>query len=133
MVAREEREVAGEVESVDDNDVARVLLGEDQEEWFIPTDMLPDGIAPGDRVRFTTQHGRLVVIGMADSAPEERSIEDRLSRPISSMKTSEFELADLRSARMEAVGVAASSSAGVTAPVTPRPPARTRASRQRRW
>jgi hypothetical protein len=132
LVATEEREVAGEIEGVDDNDVARVLLGDDQEEWFIPMDMLPPGAAAGDRVRFTSQDGRLVVIGMAESAPEERSIEDRLSRPLNSMRTSEFEVSDLRAARAQAVG-AASVPTKVTVPEGPRPPGRTRASRQRKW
>ncbi|MBI2704479.1 MAG: hypothetical protein HYX32_04210 [Actinobacteria bacterium] len=135
-----QREVAGRIEGVDANDVARVLLGNEQEEWFIPTDMLPVGAGVGDRVRFTKQDGRLVVIGMAAGVPEERSIEDRLSRPISAKRTSEFEMSELRAARalaLDAVGAPGAAgvptAAEVKEPEAPRPPARTRASRQRRW
>lgn len=125
----EEREVLGVVDGIDGDSVARVLIGDDQEEWFFPLNMLPTGVEEGEGLRFTDQAGRYVVIGRVDIVRATPSIEDRLSRPLNTKKTAEVDLDDLRLARAQVVAEPAAASS----PETPRPPARTRASRQRRW
>jgi hypothetical protein len=133
----DEREVAGFVDSVDDEGVARLLLGTEDEEWFFPLHMLPPGTSAGDTIRFTDRSGHLVVIGKVD-APHGRSIEERLSRRLTK-HTAELDLEELEAMKAawrepmdEDLAVTAGAGA-VSGPATPRPPVRTRASRQRRW
>ncbi len=124
-----DREVLGTVVGIDGDSVARVLIGEDQEEWFFPLNMLPDRVCEGDTLRFAEQAGRYAVIGKIRLAQAAPSIEDRLSRPLNTMRTAELDAAELQLAKAQAAADPAShADAG-----PPRPPTRIRASRQRRW
>lgn len=92
--------VTGVVADID-NDLARVLIGDDQvqqEEWFFPMQTLPPGTKPGVDILFTERDGRFMAIGFARVAGHtaERSIEDRLARPISARRTNEVRVSDLR-------------------------------------
>ena len=128
MLVDEQRELAGSVEAIDENGVARVLIGPAEEEWFFPLDLLPDGVATGAVVRFADRDGRLIVVGMADMPVPTQSIEDRLSRPLSTKRTAEYEAGELRKAARTAAKPAT-----ITDREAAPAPVRTRASRQRRW
>jgi len=117
-------ELAGTVESIDGRGVARVLIGPTEEEWFFPTDLLPDGTCEGDVVRLADREGKLIVVGLGDRPVSARSIEDRLSRPLNSKRTEEHDADELR--------VVAEAGA-VTDREAPPAPGRTRPSHQRRW
>ncbi len=87
--------VEGEVVGVD-QDLARVLIGDLQEEWFFPLAMLPAGTRVGSDILFTALDGRYSPLGFARGGhTSERSIEDRLSRPLSARRTGEIRRSDL--------------------------------------
>ena len=87
--------VSGEVVGVD-QDLARVLIGDQQEEWFFPLAMLPAGARVGSDILFTEHDGRYNPLGFARVGhTSERSIEDRLSRPLSARRTGEIRRSDL--------------------------------------
>jgi hypothetical protein len=87
--------VSGVVDEID-NDLARVLIGDDQAEWFFPLSTLPPGAKVGSDILFSTDNGRYAVIGFARGAAfsNDRSIEDRLSRPLSRRRTLEMHVSD---------------------------------------
>lgn len=123
-----ERELAGSVEAVDQNGVARVLIGPAEEEWFFPLDLLPEGTDAGDVIRFADRDGRYIVVGKAEVPVPTLSIEDRLSRPLNTKRTAEFEAGEL-----QAMARSAAKPATITDRAATPAPVRTRASRQRRW
>jgi hypothetical protein len=90
---------SGTVVDIDEG-LARVLIGPDDEEWFFPLTTLPPGSGVGTAIMFTRHDGRYTVLGLARSATTsvERSIEDRLSRPISMRRTADIQASDLRAA-----------------------------------
>ena len=83
-------------------ELARVLIGDDEEEWFFPMATMPDGVKQGSDLLFTRQRdGRFAVLGFARTAGHTAgpsSIEDRLARPLSRFRTSDVRAADLRAA-----------------------------------
>ena len=83
----------GVVASID-QDLARVLIGDAESEWFFPMQTLPAGVKVGSDLLFTEHDGRYSVLGFARSAGHtaERSIEDRLRRPISQRRTLDMHL-----------------------------------------
>lgn len=89
--------VVGIIEEMEDG-VARILIGPSREEWWFPTTMLPVHIKAGDHLDFEPEGGRYLVLGptVTDDDAHQRSIEDRLSRPLSARKTSQVEAKDLR-------------------------------------
>lgn len=84
--------VVGTITDIDDG-VARILIGSSEEEWWFPTTMLPRSVRAGDSLDFAPEGGRYLVLGasMADDETRNRSIEDRLSRPLSAKKTEQVE------------------------------------------
>jgi len=89
--------VTGVVDSVE-QDLACVLIGPTDEEWFFPVSTLPDGAAEGDVIGFVETDGRYVAKGFAGPRQTENSIESRLSRGINKRRTTEMRLTDLRAA-----------------------------------
>jgi hypothetical protein len=93
--------VSGVVVEIE-NELARVLVGDDEDEWFFPVATMPDGAKVGSDLLFTRQRdGRLAVLGFARTAGHTSgptSIEDRLARPLSRFRTTEVRAADLRAA-----------------------------------
>jgi len=83
-----------------ENELARVLVGDDEDEWFFPVTTMPEGAKVGSDLLFTRQRdGRLAVLGFsrrAGHSSEPTSIEDRLARPLSRFRTTELRAADLR-------------------------------------
>lgn len=88
--------VSGLVDQVD-NGVARVLIGEQQEEWFYPLSTLPAGTDVGTCIWFRRQDSHWVSMGLASEAPTAtvRTMEDRLYRQ-QRRQTLEMPLAELR-------------------------------------
>ena len=84
----------GVVASID-QDLARVLIGANEEEWFFPMQTLPAGTEVGSKVVFVLVDGRYAAHSLAGSRNTNRAIEDRLSRPLSLRKTADFRTADL--------------------------------------
>lgn len=97
MDASAEVPVTGVVESIE-QDLARVLIGPTEDEWFFPLSTLPDGAAEGDVVGFIETDGRYAADGFAGPRQTENSIESRLSRGINKRRTTEMRLTDLRAA-----------------------------------
>lgn len=89
--------VTGVVDSVE-QDLARVLIGPAEEEWFFPLTTLPEGAGEGDVVGFVEVDGRYVADGFAGPRQSENSIESRLSRGINKRRTTEMNRSDLRAA-----------------------------------
>lgn len=89
--------VSGVVERIDD-DLARVLVGPTEDEWFFPIATLPDGTVEGNVIAFHEVDGRLVADGFVGSRQTENSIEERLSRGINRRRTAEMSRADLKAA-----------------------------------
>lgn len=89
--------VAGTIMDMEDG-VARILIGPRDEEWWFPTTMLPLHVRAGDALDFASEGGRYLVIGasMTDDDARNRSIEDRLSRPLSAKKTEQVDARALR-------------------------------------
>ncbi len=87
-----ESAVEGVITSIEDG-LARVLIGEAQEEWFFPVEMLPSDSEPGICLMFAEQDGRYQPLGKTKVAPAARvrSIEERLQRKISTRKTGEVD------------------------------------------
>lgn len=77
-----------------ENELARVLIGDEQEEWFFPTTTLPEGAKVGSDLLFTRQRdGRYAVLGFSRTAAYAAgptSIEDRLARPLSKFRASDL-------------------------------------------
>src|SRR4051794_27983363 len=90
-------EVTGVVAGIDD-DLARVLIGPAEEEWFFPVATLPAGTVEGNALSFESTDGRYVATGFVGSRQTENSIEERLSRGINRRRTTEMRLSDLRAA-----------------------------------
>jgi hypothetical protein len=84
-----------------EHDLARVLIGPMDEEWFFPMQTLPDGTGVGTAITFTEVNGRYTAMGLARSATTsiDRSIQDRLSRPLSQRRTADLQAADIAAAR----------------------------------
>ncbi|MCX7621858.1 MAG: hypothetical protein N2037_13560 [Acidimicrobiales bacterium] len=82
--------VEGVIASID-RGLARVLIGENQEEWYFPIEMLPDDSEPGTCLMFAAHEGRYQPLGKTEVAPavKVRSIEERLQRKIAVRKTGE--------------------------------------------
>jgi len=95
--------VTGVVDSID-QDLARVLIGEAEEEWFFPVSTLPDGVVEGDVVGFVESEGRFVADGFVGPRQTGNSIESRMSRGINKRRTTEIRRSELRSAIDEAKG-----------------------------
>lgn len=89
--------VSGVIDSID-ADLARVLIGPGEDEWFFPLAMLPGGVVEGNVVAFVESEGRYVAEGFAGTRQTENSIEERLSRGINKRRTTEMRLSDLRAA-----------------------------------
>lgn len=89
--------VIGTITDLEDG-VARILIGARREEWWFPTSMLPAKVRPGDVLDFEPCEGRYLVLGPSVQADAltSRSIEDRLSRPLSSKKTDRVHARGLR-------------------------------------
>ena len=90
--------VTGTITDLEDG-VARILIGPRKDEWWFPTSMLPVKSRPGDVLDFEPCDGRFLVLGpsVQADAVSSRSIEERLSRPLSSKKTERVTLRGLRS------------------------------------
>lgn len=99
MAAEARDAVSGTVVDVE-QEIARVLIGPDDEEWYFPLQSLPAGSGIGTAITFTHENGRYAALGLARSATTsvERSIEDRLSRPLSMRRTADLQAADVRAA-----------------------------------
>lgn len=89
--------VPGTVEGID-GDLARVLIGPDEDEWFFPLATLPEGVVVGNVVAFTEDDGRFVADGYVGTRQTENSIEERLSRSINRRRTAEMSRTDLQRA-----------------------------------
>jgi hypothetical protein len=89
--------VSGVVDSIDD-DLARVLIGPGEEEWFFPIATLPDGVVEGNVLELHEADGRYVADGFVGTRQTENSIEERLSRGINRRRTAEMRRSDLRAA-----------------------------------
>lgn len=85
-----ESAVEGVIASIEDG-LARVLIGEAQEEWFFPIEMLPSDCEPGICLMFVEQDGRYQPLGKTKVAPavKVRTIEERLHRKITARRTRE--------------------------------------------
>jgi len=77
-----------------------VFIGVQREEWFFPLETLPAGAEVGREVWFTLQHGRYVALNLASPSVRdaERSITDRLNRPMSIRRTGEMRRVELAEA-----------------------------------
>jgi hypothetical protein len=78
--------VVADIEVVaDEPTVARVLIGDDEAEWYFPMSLLPEGVQVSDDLLFAAEDGRFSAVGFArvSGHSTERSIEERLSRPLS--------------------------------------------------
>ncbi len=95
--------VTGVVDSID-QDLARVLIGTAEEEWFFPVTTLPEGAVEGDVVGFVESEGRFVADGFVGPRQTGNSIESRMARGINKRRTTEIRRAELRSAIDEAKG-----------------------------
>ena len=89
--------VSGVIDSIE-ADLARVLIGPGEEEWFFPLSTLPEGVVEGNVVAFVEAEGRYVAEGFVGTRQTENSIEQRLSRGINKRRTTEMRLSDLRAA-----------------------------------
>jgi hypothetical protein len=89
--------VSGVVEGIE-GDLARVLIGPAEQEWFFPVDTLPEGVVVGNVVAFVEQGGRYVADGYIGTRQTEDSIEQRLARGINRRRTQELRKGDLRAA-----------------------------------
>jgi hypothetical protein len=89
--------VPGVVDGID-GDLARVLIGPDEAEWFFPLATLPEGVVVGNVVAFVDDGGRYVADGFVGTRQTENSIEERLSRSINRRRTAEMSRADLQRA-----------------------------------
>ena len=87
-----------------DGDLARVLIGPDEEEWFFPVATLPEGVVVGNAVAFVDEGGRYVADGYVGSRQTEDSIEQRLSRSINRRRTAQVDRDDLRRAIDDSAG-----------------------------
>lgn len=81
-----------------EHDMARILIGPGQEEWYFPIEILPEGSGVGTELLFSSDNGRYSVLGLSRTAEKGvgRSIEDRLSRPLSLRKTADLKMSDLQ-------------------------------------
>ena len=95
--------VSGVVDSIE-GDLARVLIGPGEEEWFFPLSTLPDGAVVGNEIAFVDGDGRYVADGFVGTRQTENSIEERLSRKINRRRTVEMQRSDLRAAIDEVDG-----------------------------
>jgi len=89
--------VSGVIDSID-ADLARVLIGPGEDEWFFPLATLPEGVVEGNVVAFVEAEGRYVAEGFVGTRQTENSIEQRLARGINRRRTTEMGRADLRAA-----------------------------------
>lgn len=89
--------VSGTVVDIE-HDLARVLIGDREDEWFFPMQTLPEGTHVGTAVLFTEENGRYTALGLARSGSTsvDRSIEDRLANRLLLRKTADFRMSDLR-------------------------------------
>jgi len=95
--------VSGVVDSIE-HDLARVLIGPAEDEWFFPLATLPDGADIGNLIAFSEVDGRFVADGFFGPQETDNSIESRLSRGINRRRTTEMQRTDLRAAIDEANG-----------------------------
>jgi hypothetical protein len=95
--------VTGVVDSIDD-DLARVLIGTAEEEWFFPVATLPDGVVEGDVVGFVESEGRYVADGFVGPRQTGNSIESRMARGINKRRTTEIRRSELKAAIDDAKG-----------------------------
>lgn len=89
--------VLGHVDRIDDG-MARVFIGDHEEEWFFPLGTLPDGANAGSEVHFSLEDGRYVALSLASVGESERSITDRLNRPMNVRRTGEMRRVELQAA-----------------------------------
>ena len=93
-----ETTIPGVVDRIDDG-LARVFIGEDNDEWFFPMPTLPDGAELGSEVLFSLHNGRYAAVSLARAGREsERSITDRLNRPMNLRRTGEMRRVELQAA-----------------------------------
>jgi hypothetical protein len=95
--------VTGVVDSIE-QDLARVLIGPAEEEWFFPITTLPEGAVEGDVVGFVEAEGRYVADGFVGTRQTGNSIESRMARGINKRRTTEMSRSDLRAAIDKAEG-----------------------------
>ena len=95
--------VTGVVDSIE-QDLARVLIGKAEEEWFFPVSTLPEGVVEGDVVGFVESEGRFVADGFVGPRQTGNSTESRMARGINKRRTTEIRRSELRSAVDEAKG-----------------------------
>lgn len=88
-------EVDGEIAEIVDG-VARVLIGDAEEEWFFPLNLLPDGVDVGGVVAFVFADGRYEPVRVVSAADGLSAIESRLSRPLNAIRSDQYEVRDLR-------------------------------------
>ncbi len=65
-----------------DGGVARVLVGDGEDEWFFPAHLFPEATSTGDCVWLVRQRGRFTVVGATPdrSHPDVRGFAERLNR-----------------------------------------------------
>src|SRR5688572_9802897 len=97
--------VTGVVDSIE-QDLARVLIGTAEEEWFFPVSTLPEGAVEGDVLGFVESEGRYVADGFVGPRQTGNSIESRMARGINKRRTTEIRRSELRSALDQAEGPA---------------------------
>lgn len=90
-------DVLGHVDRIDDK-MARVFIGDHEEEWFFPLGTLPNGATVGSQVLFSVQDGRYTALSLTSVGESERSITDRLNRPMNVRRTGEMRRVELQAA-----------------------------------
>ena len=95
--------VSGVVDSIE-HDLARVLIGPAEDEWFFPLATLPDGVEVGNLIALTEVDGRFTADGFAGPQDTDNSIESRMARGINRRRTTEMQRSDLRAAMDKADG-----------------------------
>ena len=91
--------IVGHIERVDDG-LAQVFIGVQREEWFFPLETLPEGADVGREIVLTLQQGRYVALKLVPAVvrDQDRSIIDRLNRPMNLRRTGEMRRVELAEA-----------------------------------
>jgi hypothetical protein len=93
LAADPKEAVTGTIVDIE-HDLARVLIGDDEEEWFFPMQTLPEGSEVGSVIMFAKDEGRYTALSA--SRARSSSIDNRLTNPLLLRKTADFRVSDLR-------------------------------------